>query len=771
MFDFVNYTYSGVLAVLSTLFGLSYPLILSCIEKIDSKFHSTKLSARFFEEKDYAIFKYILIANLLIAVLSPFLMDGNLHSRYLIAVQCAAMIVMVYSAFRLFSMVMTYYDAAKLQKRIMEGYHAAVKKGKAECEAKYFTQWSDLTAVLLTSADEKLVQSVYEEWYGYVARKYSDCKGKPLELDDYFYEAVTRINENLCKGERRPISVNNGNSLLTSLIESDSIVTEKTYRYLWRNLRLQLYYDREDWIMAYWKMASQKFDLYMQPISTFDIDDNTGGNYTQEQVDERNRQRDRFEEFHIMLCAMLLQQGKYELLEQMMFFTQSQPASYPLVPSYLADLLRVFENLNEERLWNITYFEERYQMPNMHGITGGKILGAANCYIALLFYRLYVLEYPYGREFAFRAMGLPDNQNQLSKYKRDLDTLKYWLERIKKNKEALASIRISDIKEIYPEGEGAEDKDEQTPEEIIKAIQQSIDEKLDDLKRNQPNDPEKIDTLEKGVNRHHLMAMSPFGDIWGKRFDRDTCYNLNSSTTQFYPSTAFQANPDISHGGIEECVFDAIWRSFCHLFASSFYQEHMVADYTVDSVHLFDALDKLQVDENCYAFAFGIYMDYYLDRVGKLKKENGRVYSYNGMRIMILDCPTQFFSRRVYVMSKDDRPYIEFKEPTKEQKEAMELKKFNGYDLWMSIQKVEGHEKIIPEESLRKLGNEKNLYSMFHAIWTPKLYFKEQYNRICLKVKYKMSDEGTTDTVDKIKPFVSIKAKKDKLNGDENIMK
>ena len=101
----------------------------------------------------------------------------------------------------------------------------------------------------------------------------------------------------------------------------------------------------------------------------------------------------------------------------------------------------------------------------------------------------------------------------------------------------------------------------------------------------------------------------------------------------------------------------------------------------------------------------------------------------------------------------------------------MELKKFSGYDLWMSIQKVEGHENIIPEETLRKLGDEKNLYSMFHAIWTPKLYFKEQYNMICLKVKYKMSDEGTTDTIDKIKPFVSLQAKKDKSNGDENIMK
>ena len=766
MFDFVNYTYSGVLAVLSTLFGLSYPLILSCIEKIDSKFHSTKLSARFFEERDYAIFKYILIANLLIAVLFPFLMDGYLHSRYLIALQCSAMIVMVYSAFRLFSMVMAYYDAGKLQNRIMEDYHAAVKKGNAEDEAKYFTQWSDLTAVLLSSADENLVQSVYEEWYGYVARKYSDCKGKALELDDYFYEAVTRINENLCKGERRPISVNNGNSLLTSLIESDSIVTDKTYRYLWRNLRLQLYYDREDWIMAYWKMASQKYGMNLQPISTFDIDDSTGENYTKEQVEDRNRQRERFEEFHIMLCAMLLQQGKYELLQQMMFFTQSLPPSYPLVPSTLAGLLKVFVYLNEDRLWNITYFEERYPMPNMHGITGGKILGAANCYIALLFYRLYVLVHPYGADFTFRMMGLPDNQDELAKYKLDLETLSYWLEKIKNNEEALASIRISDINKIYTDGEG---KDMQKPEEIVKAIQHRVDEKLDYLKRNQPNDPEKVDTIEKEVNLKHLMAMKHFTDILWKRFQGGNCYKLYSSANQLYPNTAFQANPDISHGGIEEVVFGDIWHKFCHLFASSFYKERMKADYTIDSVQLFEAFDKLQVDKNCYAFAFGIYMDYYLDRVENLKKENGRIYSYNGMKIMLLDCPTQLFSRRIHIMAFDDRPCLDFEEPSKEQKEAMGLKEFGIYDLWMSIQKVEGHENILPEETLRQLGDDKNLYSMFHAYWTPQLYFKEQYNRICLKVNYKMSDEGTVDAVDIIKPFVLSQTKKDESNVDETL--
>ena len=120
MFDFVNYTYSGVLSVLSALFGLSYPLILGCIEKIDAKYHSTKLSARFLEEKVFLVFKVLLIVNLVIAVVFPFLMDGCQHSRYLIAVQSVAAVIMVYFAFKLFNKVMTYYDASKLQKQILK---------------------------------------------------------------------------------------------------------------------------------------------------------------------------------------------------------------------------------------------------------------------------------------------------------------------------------------------------------------------------------------------------------------------------------------------------------------------------------------------------------------------------------------------------------------------------------------------------------------------------------------------------------------------------
>lgn len=751
MFDFVNSTYSSILSVLSTLFGLSYPLILSCIEKLDTKFHSTKLSARFLEERVFIAFKVLLILNLMIAVVFPFFMDGNTHSRYLIAVQCIATVVMVFFAFLLFKMVMIYYDPGKLQEKILNDYNKAVKCCNKDQEAKYFTQWSDLTSVLLSSADEKLVQSVYKEWYAYVVRKYAECKGKPMEMDDYFYDAVTRINENLCKGERKPISVNNGNSLLTSLIVQDSIVTEKTYSYLWMNLRLQLYYNRDEWIMAYWKTASQRYDFFMQPISTFDIDEKTGVHYTDRQVEERERQRKKFQEFHIMLCAMLLQQNKYGLLEQMLFYTQSQPPSYPLVPSTLSSILQILKYLNEERLWDITYFESRYPMPNMHGITGGRILGAANCFLALLVYRLYVLDYPYGKDYVFRSMGLPDSQAELARYSGNLDVLKFWLGKIKNNREALAVIRLPNM------DENQEDelvgKMDAKPKTLIEDIQKRIDEKLLQLKQNQPYDMDTVNTLEEEVSQRLSKALTPFNEIIGKRFGRATFYNLNSSISHLYPNSAFQANPDVGYGGISDCMFEGLWHTFSHLFASSFFQEQSQPDYVVDSGQLFDAFDRLKIGEIHFAIVFGIYIDYFMSKVDGLLKVNERLYCYKGMKLMLSDCPTPYFSKRVYIMRNEDRPYIEFQEPSDEQKETMALRRLNEYGLWMSVQKVEGHEDQLSEKSLHDLGKDKDLYSMFNAIWIPKLYFKENYKRICLKVNYRMTDEGIADSIDRIMPF------------------
>ena len=44
------------------------------------------------------------------------------------------------------------------------------------------------------------------------------------------------------------------------LISSPSKLSDDTYRVLWNNLQLQLFYDHEDWVYEYWSAAVQIYD-------------------------------------------------------------------------------------------------------------------------------------------------------------------------------------------------------------------------------------------------------------------------------------------------------------------------------------------------------------------------------------------------------------------------------------------------------------------------------------------------------------------------------
>lgn len=756
MFDFVNYTYSGILSVLSTLFGLSYPLVIGCIEKIDDKFGSTKLSERFMSEISFKWFKTSLVINLVMAVVFPFLMDGCVHARLIMGVQCVGAIVLVSSALFLFSKIITYYNITDLQKAILNNYKDAVSKTDKAKESKYFTQWIDLSGELLKSADNELVQSVYEVLYDYVVRVHSENRGRALVFDLYYYEGISRINEFLSKGESQPISVNNGNSILTSLILMDSVVSETTYRYLWRNLRIQMFYNKDVWIMEYWKMASQKIGLFMKPIHQY-IYDEEGKPYSQEQIEEKQKQRENFMEFHIMLCAMLIQEKKYRLLELMLSFTQSEPPSYPLVPSNISDIIDAFNKINHNSFVDPFYYESRYQMPNMHGITEGKIVGAANCYLALLAYRIYVIRWNYGYESVLNTGALPDSLSELNTLRENIDVFKRWLERINSNKELLDIIGFSSFDKVIEEKAQLYDKTILLrPDELTSRMQNEILNKMEQLRTSLPLSEEKVDSVEGELTGNIIRAVAPYGDLFGRRFSQDNCYNLNSSVTMPFPNTAFVDNPDVGHAGIAGCMSSYMLHNFQHMFASSFFAEHSLTDYSLSSEDLFQAIDKLNLNKQHYIIAFGLYFDYYIGSIKDLKKETDHKYSYKGIKILSLDCSTEFISQMVYVMRFEDRPSLDFHEPTAEEQQKLCLKKMNDlYGLWLSLEKISKHPELLEEPIKTKLGDKANQYSLFTAIWGPKLFFKsDKYPIVSIKIKYRLTNEGEYDNVDKVMPFI-----------------
>lgn len=759
MFDFVNYTYSGILSILSTLFGLSYPLVIGCIEKIDDKFGSTKLSERFMNETTFKWFKKSLVINLVMAVLFPFIMDGCVYARIIMGVQCVGAIVLVSSALFLFSKIITYYNITDLQKAILINYKDAVNKKDKEKEAKYFTQWVDLSGELLKSADNNLVQSVYELLSDYVVRVHTENKGKALVFDQYYYDGISLINEFLSKGESKPISVNNGNSILTSLILIDSVVSETTYRYLWRNLRIQMYYNKDEWIMEYWKMASQKMGLFIEPKYRYPYDEE-GKPYTKEQIEDIQKRYENFMEFHIMLCSMLIQEKKYRLVELMLSFTQSEPPSYPLVPSKLSEIIDIFNRINHNSFIDPFYYESRYQMPNMHGITEGKIVGAANCYLALLVYRIYVIRWNYGYESVLNTGALPKTLAELNTLKDNLGVFKRWLERIKDKEELLNVVSFSSFdKEIEEKAQLYDKAFLLKPDLLVTRMQEEILDKMELLRTTLPLSEEKVDSEKDELTGNILRAMAPFGDLLGRRFLQDKCYNLNSSVTMPFPTTAFVDNPDVSHAGIAGCMSSYMLHNFQHMLASSFFAEHSLTDYSLSSEDLFQAIDKLNLNEQHYVIAFGLYFDYYIGSIKDLKKETDHKYSYKGINILSLDCSTVFFSQMVYIMKFDDRPFLDFHEPSTEEQKKLRLeKKSELYGLWLSLEKISKHPELLKEPIKTNLGDKANQYSLFTAIWGPKLFFKpDKYPMVSIKVKYRLTNEGEYDNVDIVKPFIPTK--------------
>ena len=756
MFDFVNSTYNGVLSILATLFGLSYPLVIGCIEKIDAKFNSTKLSERFMSETIFRWFKKFLVINLIIAVLFPFIMDSYEHSRILIGIQTIFSILMITFALKLYAKILVYYNVKDLHKEIIEDYRKAKEKNDKEGEERYFTQWVDLSSVLLCSVDDELVQSVHTILYEYVRKKFGEAKDKECIFDQYYYEGVSRINENLCKNERRPISVNNSNSILTSLIFHNSIISDTTYRYLWRNLRIQLYYDRDEWIMEYWKNASQRYELLMREITSFDIKPETGNPYTKEEIQENIWQRENFLEFHIMLCAMLVQQNKYDLVNLMLSFSNSFPPSYPLVPSNIGEIITIFNKINGFNRDTPLYYESKYKMPNMHGITDGQIIGAANCYLALLAYRVYAIQWSYGYERVLNMGTLPETLAELVELKDNLFVFKFWLKKVYQNGDLLSVVLSRSFTEELQDKKEQFGKDELVaPDELVDKMIREIESKMKIVKEEQSLSDDKVEKEKNELVANIKKALEPYEELIGSKFEQDTCYNLNSSVTMPFPNSAFLEKSDICYVDIAESMSSYMLDNFYHLFASSFYQEHSSLDYKISSDILFDALDKLQLNDQHYIILFGIYLDFYVGRINGLTKESNHRYLYNNTKILVLNCRTELFSQMMYIMKYDDRPFMKFYSPSKEDIQKYKLSNYNdSYGLWLSLLKISEHPELRNNSIEKQLGDKTNEYSLFTCIWEPKLFFKPKpYKMIRIKVKYRLTDEGEYNTCEDIRPF------------------
>ena len=75
MFNFFSNTYSAVVTIFAALLGISFPLILQSIQRIDEKYDSAVISDRFEDENIYNFFKWLLYIYAVIVCIVPFILS------------------------------------------------------------------------------------------------------------------------------------------------------------------------------------------------------------------------------------------------------------------------------------------------------------------------------------------------------------------------------------------------------------------------------------------------------------------------------------------------------------------------------------------------------------------------------------------------------------------------------------------------------------------------------------------------------------------------
>ena len=120
MFDFTTETFSSLISIFSAVIGLGYPVLLQSIQRIDEQYCSVRLAYRFQQEISFKFFQFILFSNIIISILSPFviyLLPVD-FSNYVVSVQTVFILALLLCSFNLFNIIRIYYYPKDLITRL-----------------------------------------------------------------------------------------------------------------------------------------------------------------------------------------------------------------------------------------------------------------------------------------------------------------------------------------------------------------------------------------------------------------------------------------------------------------------------------------------------------------------------------------------------------------------------------------------------------------------------------------------------------------------------
>ena len=692
------------------LIGIAYPILVDKISTIGQKYNSTYIAELFNNEKlklpieDTDIifseknFKYVLYTTLVSFILlifnfpPPASIDNWFfnNSANLIVITISIIFV-AYFFFWLEKVILYVGGSAKFLQYIIDKYKSLPEHSPIKSTS--LRAINEICVYAIAKQDTHL-QKTLEYFYYDVFKKYrevANAKNNYDYPDEYYffinnlhYEILNTNNNRLRVIEHRAVS---GVWLLGEFMTAGKI-SKSTYSWLWRNISLVA--EVRNFVKDFWSNSYQYIhysfpfiqpEYIYQPLTIINS----------EEVDQRKKERKDFLEFHYALGGLLLFKKQYETILDCLSYTQSMPASYPLLPQSMTEVFDWFDYFRNEYRQLENPIEYKYPFPGLNNMSSDRAVRTWIClYIVILFLRQYKL-HPHLIIQDFTGLpSLPTDLNDLRSWNDSLEYFKTCLNELIKEKETLKKLNLNNL---------LESRFEEISFFIVN-LENSIKSQISEVQLQTPLSQQKIDEFYFTSNQIISEAINQFSGITNPQMPVALDKQIRSviqGVTTLFPKSAFTDN-DIPHFGFENAVADSAVRNQINNFLPNSFIVARTQRYTVSLDGVLNGLEKLiGENENVVIVAFNL--SYGLKEI--LEKSR--------FTDILLEIPSSNYHHKdfLFVLDKKDLPYLEHKDVGQEYIDKLKLTLLNPeLKLYASVVDINLPENAVLKEENSNLDNE-----------------------------------------------------------------
>lgn len=615
--------FSMLITIFSVALSVLYPMSLRIRGDIDKKYNLPAITHTFSSEPDFKRYNRVVFISLIITFILFAVMKISLCcwivQNIIVSLQFLLLIILAYQSTRFIRLILTYQDENKLTNYFCN--QPLTNRPESDILGKHlymciYAENSDNYAIYKKNID-KIIQII--------------CIDRSNKKTNDLCNALFVIN-NIAIYKHLSYDI-------ISLFLSDNIsMTNLTYKFLWNHINNVIEIDNEKSFSDYWVCAYQYYNF----IYTLRV--------IEEHYEKENKENEElFYYFNYMVTINLLYNKKDNWLGHILFFTQSQPPKYPLIPNTFNDLIadakHFIMNLDD------IMFQLSIQYPlsnNTWRDVNDSFLytGYLYDYFAILYIRLFMMDY--NVEYA-EPLAIPPEEKKVQDNEKIIKFLNILQERVQKllnNKNLMQQYGLN--------------VDTQN-DEIIKPINEYI-KCLDEDITQKTNNP-KIDKDKKNDFLGELstsFSKQPFPDTLinnGISLENTNIVSIELYKTKL-PKECFNEYDKTGFSNLPQVIVDSIRLRQRIIYKNILDRNKATNSYIIKYLEIANALQKLKrEDDKYYILSNNINWNAIKSGSKDVESDSEGNYKYKGIAIteLSLSCDTC-----IYIFEQNNMPKVNY---------------------------------------------------------------------------------------------------------------